>query len=101
MSLKLMENIPTIPRPSKTCLVFFDFLRTFDWHIAEIHPGDSGTLEFSIPQVNSDDFFPVRVSFASEALYSGLHVESVLSQSGEALEFSAEHVMIAEEFTIG
>jgi len=72
------------------------------WSIEEISAEHStGTLEFSVPEIDDDDFFPVAINFSSTDTYAGLSVLGVVnSESGEAHEHNAHVRLVADNFNI-
>jgi len=63
-------------------------------------PSD-GKLEFSIPTVASESFFPINVVFTSNQTYSGIQVLSVVdAESGEPIEYNASSSLTVEKFVI-
>jgi len=72
------------------------------WQIPEISADAStGTLEFSVPEMDDDDFFPVRLQFHSTNTYAGLEVEDVVGcASGESHEHTTHVRLVTENFTI-
>ena len=58
-------------------------------------------MEFSIPDVDSDEFFPLHVSFVSHNTYAGLMVESVVSaESGEPVDFTSDVSLSAGNYVV-
>jgi len=101
----------TIPLPAATAPVIsecegnYDYLRpknTLLWTIPSIDESNkSGTLEFEVPNGDSDHFFPVHVTFASEQLYCQIAVSSVSKlDSDEPVEFSSESRFVTEKYEI-
>jgi len=101
----------TIPCPSSeppeisTCDGDFHYdqrERCLIWTIPEIsEENDSGSLEFGVPEMDSDDFFPLHVDFSCEKTYAGLDVEGVqLAGSDAAIDYETNIGLRAEKFTI-
>jgi len=79
--------------------VYDSSLRCITWHIPEINADETGSIEFSVPEVSPDSFFPVNVTFSSEALFAGIHVSSVSSGSGELVEdYELDSMVVVEKF---
>mmetsp|Transcript_21812 Transcript_21812/g.30821 ORF Transcript_21812/g.30821 Transcript_21812/m.30821 type:complete len:533 (-) Transcript_21812:18-1616(-) len=72
------------------------------WSVEEISENcSSGTLEFSVPEMDPDDFYPLHVAFTSEQTYSGMQIEGVANvENGEAIDFESKVSLQAEKFTI-
>jgi len=71
------------------------------WHIPEIsEEHESGTLDFSVPELESSEFYPIQVSFNSETTYSGFKVTGVSSGDGGEAPFSFEQELSATKFVI-
>jgi len=75
------------------------------WQIPEISSdASSGTLEFSIPEVDDDDeFYPITIHFSSSTPYASPEVEvvGVTSASGdEDKDFNTRVSLTTEKFTI-
>ena len=76
--------------------------RTLTWFIDEVPDDGSGVLEFSIPEVDRDRFFPLNITFSSSHLFSGLEVLAVGNlATGEQTEFGSSSQLIVEEYQIG
>lgn len=59
------------------------------------------SLDFAIPAVEEDDFFPISVSFSSTSSYANLHVTSVTqAEGGKAVDFDTVTSLGVESFTI-
>jgi len=57
--------------------------------------------ELKVKNADPDAFFPVRVTFTSNTLYSGLHASDVvLVQGGQAVPFSQQMALIPEEYSV-
>jgi len=60
-----------------------------------------GRLEFSVPEMDADDFFPLQISFSSTDTYSGIRVEAVTdTESDSAVDFHQNVSLSAEQFTV-
>jgi hypothetical protein len=54
--------------------------RVVMWSLEEVGPNHrSGALEFSVPEMDGDSFFPLNIMFSSTQTYSGIQVRA---QSG-------------------
>jgi hypothetical protein len=62
----------------------------------------SGSLEFSVPQKNSDAFFPIDVSFSSTELFCHIDVANVTSATDEVtpIQYGLTKHMSTEEYII-
>jgi hypothetical protein len=101
----------TIPCPSSeppeisTCDGDFHYdqrERCLIWTIPEIsEENESGSLEFNVPEIDSDDFFPLHVDFNCEKTYAGLEVEGVVQVGSDAaIDYETNIGLRAEKFTI-
>ena len=73
------------------------------WRIPQITPeNQSGSLEFSIPEVDPDSFFPIEVSFDSGATLSRMGIVGVVQAENpeQEVEFHADTSMSVEKYTI-
>jgi hypothetical protein len=58
-------------------------------------------LEFSIPEIDSEQFFPVDVSFTSPSTFTDLQAVVVQhAESGEELPFEFQSSCTVEKFVI-
>lgn len=74
---------------------------TLIWAIQEVSESSpSAALEFSVPEMDADDFFPLSVSLVSHDTYSGIKVEEVTDSNEQSLEFNQEISLTPEEFTV-
>lgn len=61
----------------------------------------SGALEFTVPQRNSDAFFPINVSFHSNILLCDVDVASVKSAEGDTpILYGSTKSLSTEEYTV-
>jgi hypothetical protein len=72
------------------------------WSLDEISAEVSqGALEFSVPEIDDDAFFPVKIFFASNQTYANLSVTGVThSETGEVHEFNSHVRLVTEDFSI-
>jgi hypothetical protein len=72
------------------------------WSIEEISEEcPTGALEFSVPEIDDDAFFPVKIFFASHQTYANLSVTGVNhSETGEVHEFNSHVRLVTEDFSI-
>lgn len=71
------------------------------WHIPEIKSDESGTIEFSIPEINADHFFPVNVTFSSDALFAGIHVAEIKNSDGSPIDdFDLDSMLVVNKYEI-
>lgn len=72
------------------------------WDLDVIDRSNStGSLEFTIPQKNTDAFFPIEVSFSSTELFCKVDVTSVTSADGSTpLQYGLSKHMSTEEYVI-
>ena len=62
---------------------------------------DTGSLEFTIQQRDTDAFFPVNVEFSSPGLYCDLEVQSVINAgSGAAIQYGLSKGLGTDEYTV-
>ena len=77
-----------------------------EWTLTRISSTDkTGSLEFSVPNnvYDVDEFFPVKVSFHthSGSTYSGIEINDCnLVDSGEAVDFGLDVVVLTDEYTV-
>lgn len=73
------------------------------WRIPQItSENQSGSLEFSIPEVDPDSFFPIEVSFDSGSTLSRIGIVGVVQAENpeQEVEFHADTSMSVEKYTI-
>ena len=72
------------------------------WQIPEISADHrTGTLEFSVPEIDDDEFFPVNIQFSSPSTYAGMEVTGVThSETGDDHEFTTSVRLVTDSFTI-
>lgn len=77
--------------------------RALVWRIPEIGPDNaSGSMELSLPEMDSDELFPIHVAFESRgAILSPLQVLDVVRVEGDQpIEYDVESVCSVEKFTV-
>jgi hypothetical protein len=80
--------------------------RQLVWRIPSIGSGNkSGALEFSVPELDPDVFFPLQISFESAQTLSGIQVEAVVqagedASAGAEVAFHADTRMSVEKYTV-
>lgn len=61
----------------------------------------TGSMEFSAPNCNPDDFFPLQVSFVSKQSYANLKILEVLQVDDDSpVKYSSETVLFSEKYEI-
>jgi hypothetical protein len=71
------------------------------WVIGEAAPGASGSFEFSVPELDSEKFFPIDISFNSTSTFTGLQAVGVQhAESGDDLPFECTTQCSVEAFVI-
>lgn len=72
------------------------------WMISEISPDAStGSLEFSVPELDGDSFYPIRVEFTSDVTYSGFTVDKVAhAETGKDVKFNVQTVFGVDKYII-
>eukprot|EP00455_Lapot_gusevi_P025234 TRINITY_DN2648_c0_g1_i2.p1 TRINITY_DN2648_c0_g1~~TRINITY_DN2648_c0_g1_i2.p1 ORF type:complete len:391 (+),score=169.81 TRINITY_DN2648_c0_g1_i2:118-1173(+) len=71
------------------------------WKVEEITPGQSGSLEFSIPEIDSERFFPIDINFVSSSTYSALQIHTARhAESEEEIAFDSDIRCGVEKFVI-
>ena len=71
------------------------------WRVDEITPGSSGILEFSLPDVDNEKFFPVSVRFNSTSTFSGLQATALVHAENQSdIPFAVESSCQVEKFVI-
>uniref|UniRef100_A0A6A7G7M8 Coatomer subunit delta n=1 Tax=Hirondellea gigas TaxID=1518452 RepID=A0A6A7G7M8_9CRUS len=72
-----------------------------NWHISSIAPQESGTLEFQVEELETDDFYPLQISFDSKSTLGGVSVTGVYDvNTGQQYEFESSKAMIASKYTV-
>jgi hypothetical protein len=62
---------------------------------------DANTLEFSVPEMDGDGFFPISINFTSTSTFSGLVPQGVSNvETGAAVPFTHESSLKVEKFVI-
>lgn len=110
LSLKnVMISIPcpsTEPPSVESCQGehFYDHKeKVFVWKIPEIdEDNDSGSLEFSVPEIDGDEFFPINIQFTSSDTYSGLEVSDIvlLEEDEASCDFNSDVRLVSEKFLV-
>jgi len=73
----------------------------FTWFAANVLPdGESCKLDIKVPEAETEEFYPVEVSFNINSLYSNIEIESVQTVDGEDVEFTVEKECIVKSYTI-
>jgi hypothetical protein len=71
------------------------------WQIGDAAPGATGSLEFSIPEVDSEQFFPIDVTFTSSSTFANLQAAAVQhAETGVDLPFVCDTQCSVEKFVI-
>jgi len=72
------------------------------WSIDEISAENSnGSLEFSIPECDDDDMYPIRIDFTSEKTYANLEIESIEQvDGGAAVDYECRRMLKTEKFIL-
>lgn len=61
----------------------------------------SGSMEFKVPAVDSDSFFPVEVSLSAAKTMCDVEVESVKdTRSGAAVKYGIKTVLTTENYQV-
>lgn len=61
----------------------------------------TANLEFSVPAIDNDRFYPVHISFTSPNTYSGIKVDRVThAETGDDVEFTADVGLSAESYVV-
>jgi len=76
--------------------------KTMIWRVPEISDAQStGTLEFNVPELDEDAFFPVNVQFTSKQTYAPVQVASVVhAETGNPHEFNALARLSQESYQV-
>lgn len=77
--------------------------KVLNWRIPQIGSDNkSGALEFSVPEVDGDSFFPIEVSFDSSSTLSQIRITGVVQAENEEaqVKFDEETQMSVEKYTI-
>mmetsp|Transcript_22116 Transcript_22116/g.39204 ORF Transcript_22116/g.39204 Transcript_22116/m.39204 type:complete len:525 (+) Transcript_22116:83-1657(+) len=72
------------------------------WQIDEINSDNgSGTLEFTVPKMETSSFFPVEVTFTSPTLYSKIKVKKVVQAAdGKEVEYKLKSALVTSKYTV-
>jgi len=72
------------------------------WHIGSITDANkSGTLEFSVPEMDGDAFFPLQVQFEATSTLSQISIQQVQQADGGAeVAFAADTQVGVESYTV-
>ena len=79
------------------------FERLLSWRIPCINSDNkSGALEFSVPEIDGDSFFPIQVTFDSASTLSQIAITGVVQAEapGQQVQFNADTQMSVEKYTI-
>lgn len=72
------------------------------WDIDVIDTSNpTGSLEFTILQKDTDAFFPINVSFASQNLFCKIDVASVKNADGSPIQYGLSRGIVVDEYVIG
>jgi len=73
------------------------------WNISEISPDKpSGNLEFVVPEIDADEFYPISINLKSSMLYSDIKIESIVKVgTEETVEFATTQGLVVEKYQIG
>ncbi len=90
---------------SRSVFAYFSFFscRTLTWIIPSIGSDNkSGTLEFSVPELDSDAFFPLQVTFEAKETLSQISITAVQQAEGEGADvmFAADTQVSVESYTV-
>lgn len=75
---------------------------SLEWRLPLIDSNNSsGSIDFSTPSGHADDFFPLKVAFASEKLFSDITPVEVRAPETDApVKFSQEATFFAEKYQV-
>jgi len=73
------------------------------WTIPEISPDKpNGNLEFVVPELDADEFYPISINFKSSVLYSDIKIDSIVKVgTEETVEFKTTQGLVVEKYQIG
>ena len=72
------------------------------WTISTMDASNSsGSLEFSVPEADHQDFFPVQVSFTSPATICAMQVLQVTAPDGQPVRFSKQTAFKVDSYQVG
>jgi len=93
---------PSVKTPGDVNYSFNARDKSFTWNIDELSADKSqAEIEFSIPEVDPETFYPITVSFVCSQLYSNVVVQSVKDvQSSADKEFAFTAQLSAGSYTI-
>lgn len=76
--------------------------RFFSWRIPHLSDDkNSATVEFSVPEVDGDSFFPVNINGTSNELFSGLQIHDIVLIDGDKpIEFAASSSLTMDKFVV-
>ena len=76
--------------------------KTLTWSIADTTERANGAMEFTVGTSDVDSFFPLSVTWECATTLSGIHVDAVVrsDDAAAAVEFSAQHKLTAEKYTV-
>lgn len=72
------------------------------WSVGEITESKpSASMEFSIPETDADNFYPINIGFTSSQTYAGLSVTGVEhAETNAAVPYRAQSVLSVEQYQI-
>jgi len=75
----------------------------FNWTLDECGAGNSsGSLEFALPAIGHDAFFPITVTFTAPSTYCDIQILAAIGlEDGEPKKFSKQHTLTVKEYSIG
>jgi len=110
---ELEDFVVRIPIPGSAAhapeIIDVDGDATFDsrtnellWRVTSMDSSnDSGALEFSVPQCNHQEFFPVNVDFTSPGTMCSMEVLEVVGAGGAPARFSKQTAFKVESYQVG
>jgi len=107
---ELQDIIITIPVPSSCEVIDVSGETSYDarngnllWKLDSVDASNnSGSLEFALPAVSHDSFFPIDVKFTAPQCYCNIEVLGIMStETGQPVKFSKEVTLKVDEYTIG
>jgi len=70
------------------------------WRVGQLSQDDSGSIEFTVPEVDPDTFYPISIRFNSEMLYSGFSVDAVMTVESEDVECNCMSELLTQKFEL-
>lgn len=110
---ELEDFVVRIPIPGSAAhapeIIDVDGDTTFDsrtnellWRIDSMDgSNDNGALEFSVPQVNHQEFFPVKVDFTSPTTLCSMEVLEVVDSGNAPVRFSKQCAFKVDSYEVG